>query len=158
MDFTMLLSIFHPRLTEKRHVVACLMKTWSMPTLLKFQINWLCVRTSLNILFKPKIWLENGSTFVLFIINFLIAQTFRVKWAFFSRNLSYHWNVRAPPSPPPKKKFYENFFIIFWKFTMFQYRSDTLQVKQNLISSIANFAYVLTQELPNNLRLSTFVN
>ena len=57
-----------------------------------------------------------------------------------------------------KKKIYENFFIIFWKFTMFQYRSDSPQIKQNLISSIANFAYVLTQELPDNLRLSTFVN
>ena len=57
-----------------------------------------------------------------------------------------------------KKNSLRTFFIIFWKFTIFPYRSDSPQVKQNLISSIANFVYVLTQELPNNLRPSTFVN
>ena len=29
--------------------------------------------------------------------------------------------------------------ILFWSFTIFKYRSDSPQVKRNLISSIANF-------------------
>ena len=43
--------------------------------------------------------------------------------------------------------------IIFWNFTIFQYRSDSPQVKRNLTSSIANLVYVLPHELPNDLRL-----
>ena len=42
--------------------------------------------------------------------------------------------------------------IIFWNFTIFQYTSDSPQVKRNLISSIANFVYKLPHELLNNLR------
>ena len=43
--------------------------------------------------------------------------------------------------------------IIFWNFTILQYRSDSPQVKRNLISSIANLVYELPHELPNDLRL-----
>ena len=42
--------------------------------------------------------------------------------------------------------------IIFWNFTIFQYRSDSPQVEGNLISSIANLVYELPHELPNKLR------
>ena len=35
---------------------------------------------------------------------------------------------------------------------MFSYRSDSLKVKRNMISSIANVAYELPHELPNKLR------
>ena len=42
--------------------------------------------------------------------------------------------------------------IIFWNFTMFQYRSDSPQVKGNLIPSRANMVYELPPELPNDLR------
>ena len=42
--------------------------------------------------------------------------------------------------------------IIFWNFAIFQYRSDSPQVKRNLITSIANLVYELPHELPNYLR------
>ena len=48
--------------------------------------------------------------------------------------------------------------IIVWNFTIFQYRSDSPQVKQNLMSSIANFVYELLHELPNTLRLRILEN
>ena len=41
--------------------------------------------------------------------------------------------------------------IMFWNFTIFQYTSDSPQVKGNLISSIVNLVYVLLHELPNEL-------
>ena len=37
---------------------------------------------------------------------------------------------------------------------MFCYRSDSPQVKRNVISSIANLVYELPHELPNELRLT----
>ena len=43
--------------------------------------------------------------------------------------------------------------IIFWNFTMFQYRSKSPQVKRNLLSSITNLVYKLPHELLNELRL-----
>ena len=43
--------------------------------------------------------------------------------------------------------------IIFWNFTIFQYRSDSPQAKRNLISSMANLVYDFPHELPNDLRL-----
>ena len=46
----------------------------------------------------------------------------------------------------------------FWNFTIFQYRSDSPQVKGNLILSIANLLYELSHELPNNLRLRILRN
>ena len=42
--------------------------------------------------------------------------------------------------------------IIFWNFTMIQYRSDYPQVKRNVISSIANLVYQLPHDSPNDLR------
>ena len=49
-------------------------------------------------------------------------------------------------------------FIIFWNFSMFQYRPDSPQVKQNLISTITNFVCELPHELQNGLRLITLGN
>ena len=43
--------------------------------------------------------------------------------------------------------------IIFWNFTMFQYRSDLPKVKRNLISNIAKLVCQLPHELPNDLGL-----
>ena len=44
---------------------------------------------------------------------------------------------------------------IFWNFTRFQYKSDSPQVKENLIiselSKLANLVYELPQKLPNFL-------
>ena len=48
--------------------------------------------------------------------------------------------------------------IIFWNFTIFQYRSGSPQVKRNLISSIAHLVYELPYELPNNLGLRILGN
>ena len=48
--------------------------------------------------------------------------------------------------------------IIFWNFTICQNRSDSPQVKGNLISSIENLAYDLPLELPNDLRLGILGN
>ena len=48
--------------------------------------------------------------------------------------------------------------IILWNFTIFQYRSDSSQVKRNLISIVANFAYELPHELLNDLRLRILGN
>ena len=45
-----------------------------------------------------------------------------------------------------------NLVIICWNFTIFQHMSDLLQVKQNLISSIANLVYELPHKLSNDLR------
>ena len=63
------------------------------------------------------------------------------------------------------KKFHEKrglkitiLVIIFWNFTIFQYRSNSPQVKGNLISSIANLVYELPHELPNDLKLRIFRN
>ena len=41
--------------------------------------------------------------------------------------------------------------IIFWNFTIFWYRSNSPQVKRNLISSIGNLVYELPHELLNDL-------
>ena len=48
--------------------------------------------------------------------------------------------------------------IIFRNFTMFQWRSGSPQVTQNLISSITNLVYQLSHELPNELRCRIFGN
>ena len=74
---------------------------------------------------------------------------------------------------PPEKVQYRNYrkldvthflkgptvqVIIFWNFTIFWYRSDSSQVKRNLISTIANLVYELPYELPNDLRLRILGN
>ena len=48
--------------------------------------------------------------------------------------------------------------IIFWNVTIFEYRSNSSQIKWNLISSIANLVYELLHELPNDLRLGILWN
>ena len=48
--------------------------------------------------------------------------------------------------------------IIYWNFTVFQYRSDLPQVKRNLISGIANLVNEFPHELPNDLRLTILGN
>ena len=49
-----------------------------------------------------------------------------------------------------------NLVIIFWNFTVFQYRFDLPQVKRNLISIITNLR--LPHKLPNDLRLNILGN
>ena len=41
--------------------------------------------------------------------------------------------------------------IIFWKFAIFTYRFDLLQLKQNVKSSIKNFVYKLSNKFSNDL-------
>ena len=48
----------------------------------------------------------------------------------FSRNLNHHWKCREQ-----KENFQTILVIIFWNFIIFLYRSDSPQIKQNLISS-----------------------
>ena len=48
--------------------------------------------------------------------------------------------------------------LIFWNFTIFQFRSDSPEVKQSLIFSIRNLIYKYPHELPNDLRLSILKN
>ena len=48
--------------------------------------------------------------------------------------------------------------IIFWNFTMFQYRSDSAQVKRNVISSIKILVYELPHDLLNDLTLRILGN
>lgn len=42
---------------------------------------------------------------------------------------------------------------IFWNFIIFWHRSDSVQVKENLIFSVTNFVYTLPYEMPNKLKL-----
>ena len=71
----------------------------------------------------------------------------------FSRNLSHHLIFSE------QKEILKKILpIICRNFTMFQFRSDSPQVKRNMISSTAIMVYGLTQELPNNLRLSILQN
>ena len=48
--------------------------------------------------------------------------------------------------------------ITVWNLTMFQYRSDSRQLKRNVISCIANLVYELPHKLPNDLRLMILEN
>ena len=48
--------------------------------------------------------------------------------------------------------------IIFWNFTMFYERSESPQVKENLISSITNLIYELPHEFSNDLKLTILGN
>ena len=48
--------------------------------------------------------------------------------------------------------------IIFWNFTMFQYKLEQPQVKRNVITSKGNLVYELPHELPNGLRLRILGN
>ena len=48
--------------------------------------------------------------------------------------------------------------LIFWNFTIFQFRSDSPEVKQSLIFSIRNLIYKYPDELSNDLRLSILKN
>ena len=46
----------------------------------------------------------------------------------------------------------------FGTLKLFQYRSNSTEVKPNLISSITNLVYELSYKLPNNLKLRIFAN
>ena len=48
--------------------------------------------------------------------------------------------------------------IIFWNFAMFYERSESPQVKENLISSITNLIYELPHEFSNDLKLTILGN
>ena len=48
--------------------------------------------------------------------------------------------------------------IIFWNITIFEYRSDSPQVKRNFIPSIANLVHELPHEYSNDLRLRILGN
>ena len=48
--------------------------------------------------------------------------------------------------------------IILWQFTVFLWKFDLPQVNWDLISSIINFAYELSHDLPNNLSLRVLEN
>ena len=71
----------------------------------------------------------------------------------FYRNLNHRQKCREQ-----EKYFQTILVIIFWNLTMFQYRSDSVQVKQNVISSIAKVVYDLPHELPKELRLRILGN
>ena len=64
----------------------------------------------------------------------------------FSRNLNHYWKSR-------EEKGNFSLVIMFWNFTIFQYKSHSPKAKRNFISSIANLVYELLHELPNNSRL-----
>ena len=48
--------------------------------------------------------------------------------------------------------------IIFWQFTVFQYKHDLPEVKWDLISIITDFVLQLPHELLKGLRLSIIEN
>ena len=84
----------------------------------------------------------------LLIGSFLIRVTILMEMSTLSRNLNHHWKCQEQ-----KENLHTILVIMFWKFTIFQYRSDSPQVKGNLISSLGNLVYKLPHELPNDLRL-----
>ena len=61
----------------------------------------------------------------------------------FSKNFNHHRKRREQ-----KEHFQTILVIIFWNFTIFEYRSDSPQekLKENFISSIANFEQLKTQD------------
>ena len=87
------------------------------------------------------------------LVFFLIELVFLSNISTFSRNFNHHWKCREQ-----KQNFRIIEVIIFWNFTIFQYSSDSLQVKRNFISSIANLVYELPHELPNEGRLRILEN
>ena len=71
----------------------------------------------------------------------------------FSRNWNHHWKFREE-----KENFQAVLVIIFWNFAIFYYKSDSPQIKGNLVSSIANLVYELPHELLHNLGLRILGN
>ena len=70
------------------------------------------------------------------------------------RNLNYHRKCREQ-----KGNFLTILVLIFRNFTTsWLQRSDSPQVKRNVISSIENLVYKLPHKFPNNLRLRTLGN
>ena len=65
----------------------------------------------------------------------------------FSKNLNHHWKCREQ-----EENSQAMLVLIFWNFTILQYKSDSPQVQGNLIPSIANLVYKLSHELLNDLR------
>ena len=85
--------------------------------------------------------------------RFLLAVFFLSRMSIFSRNLNHHWRCREQ-----KINHQKILLIIFWKFTMIQYRLDSLLVRRNVISGIANLVYDIIQKLPNDLKLRFLSN
>ena len=83
----------------------------------------------------------------------MIELAFQCQMSTFSRNSNHHWKCRDQ-----KRNFQTIVVIIFWNYTIFQYRSNSLHVKRNFISSIANLVYELPHELSKNLRLRILGN
>ena len=54
----------------------------------------------------------------LIIGSFLIEVTFLSQRTIFSKNLNHHWKCRE------QKENFQAILVMFWNFTIFQYRSD----------------------------------
>ena len=65
----------------------------------------------------------------------------------FSKNLNHRLKCREQ-----KENFQTTLVVMFCNFKVFSYKSDSQQVKRNLISSIANLVYDSPHELLNDLR------
>ena len=91
--------------------------------------------------------------FLLYLLVFFDRSNIFEPNQHFPRNSNHHWKCREE-----KEGFEATLVIISWNFTIFQYRSDSPQVKGNLISSITNLLYELPHELPNDLRLRKLGN
>ena len=94
-------------------------------------LEWLCVSSILDISFRSKI--DSREFAPLLIGRFLTELTFLNQMNIFFKNLNHHWKCRDQ-----KENFQTILVIIFWNFTMFQYRSNSPQVKRNVIPSIPN--------------------
>ena len=70
-----------------------------------------------------------------------------------TRDFNQHWKCKEQ-----KQNFQTILVMTFRNFTMFQYRSHSPQVKQNVLSSTGNLVYKLHHELPNDLRLRILGN
>ena len=86
---------------------------------------------------------------ILVFLNVYYPKTHLIK-ALYSLDSSRSYGGK---SKNPKAGASTMLVIIFWNFTIFQQRSDSPQVKGNLISSIANSVYKLPHELPNDLKV-----
>ena len=84
------------------------------------------------------VWLRSTFDFrklsALIIHSILIELTFLSRMGAFCRKLHNHWEWRKQ-----KKNFQISLVIIFSNFTMFYHRSNSPQIKPDLISSITNW-------------------
>ena len=66
----------------------------------------------------------------------------------FYRNSNHHWKCREQ-----KQNFQRILVIVFWNFTIFEYKPDQPKVKQNVISSKRNLVYEVRHETPNDFAI-----